>query len=290
VGTGALNQSTTASSNTAVGFHALNATQNGGFSTAVGFKALANSTNQSNDAFGYKALGNDTTGSQNVAVGDLALFNNTTGNNNVAMGYRAGSQSTGDNNIYIGTYITGHPGESDTCYIGNIIGQTSPSGIPVLINGDNQLGTTTSSKRFKEEIKPMGKSSEAILALRPVTFRYKHRIDPKGISQFGLVAEDVETINPDLVVRDNEGKPYSVRYDQVNAMLLNEFLKEHSAFVDEQRKVEELEATIDQLRKQVETVVAHVKEQDSKIQAVNDQIELNRNRRDVAQVDGTSDH
>jgi len=136
----------------------------------------------------------------------------------------------------------------------------------------------------------MGKSSEAILALKPVTFRYKHRIDPKGISQFGLVAEDVETINPDLVVRDNEGKPYSVRYDQVNAMLLNEFLKEHSAFVDEQRKVEELEATIDQLRKQVETVVAHVKEQDSKIQAVNDQIELNRNRRDVAQVDGTSDH
>ena len=124
-------------------------------------------------------------------------------------------------------------GESNTCYIASIFGQTSASGIPVLINSDNKLGTTTSSKRFKEDIKPMDKTSETLFALNPVTFRYKKEIDSAGTSQFGLVAEDVEKMNPDLVVRDKEGKPYSVRYDQVNAMLLNEFLKEH-------RKVEEL--------------------------------------------------
>ena len=97
--------------------------------------------------------------------------------------------------------------------------------MPVLINGSNKLGTTTSSKRFKEEIRPMGEASEALFELKPVTFRYKKDIDPAGTSQLGLVAEDVDKVNPDLVVRDKEGKPYSVRYEQVNAMLLNEFLK-----------------------------------------------------------------
>jgi trimeric autotransporter adhesin len=123
--------------------------------------------------------------------------------------------------------MIGIPGESNACYIASIFGQTSASGIPVLINSENKLGTTTSSKRFKEDIKPMGKTSETLFALNPVTFRYKKEIDSAGTSQFGLVAEDVEKMNPDLVVRDKEGKPYSVRYDQVNAMLLNEFLKEH---------------------------------------------------------------
>ena len=269
-----------ASSNTAVGFHALNASQTGGFSTAVGFKALGNSTQQSNDAFGYKALGNNTTGAQNVAVGDLALFNNQSGNNNVALGYRAGLQATGDNNVYIGTYITGHPGESNTCYIRSIFGQTTSGGVPVLIDGDNKLGTTTSSKRFKEEIRPMGTSSEAVLALRPVTFRYKHEIDPAGISQFGLVAEDVEKINRDLVVRDNEGKPYSVRYDQVNAMLLNEFLKEH-------RRVKELEATVAQQRKDSEATAVRQQKQiealTAGLQKVSAQLELSKSAQQVAE-------
>jgi hypothetical protein len=160
----------------------------------------------------------------NTARGASALGQNTTGDNNTAIGALAGiNQSTGSGNVYIGVGILGIAGESDACYIGSIFGQTSASGIPVVINSNNKLGTSTSSKRFKEEIKAMGKASEALPALKPVTFRYKKEVDPAGTSQFGLVAEDVEKVNPDLVVRDKEGKPYTVRYDQVNAMLLNEF-------------------------------------------------------------------
>ena len=123
--------------------------------------------------------------------------------------------------------------------------------MPVLINSDNKLGTTTSSKRFKEDIKPMGKASETLFALNPVTFRYKKEIDSAGTSQFGLVAEDVEKMNPDLVVRDKEGKPYSVRYDQVNAMLLNEFLKEHRKVQEQNSKIQQQEATITELKSTV---------------------------------------
>ena len=224
---------------------------------------------QSNDAFGYKALGNDTSGDQNVASGDLALFNNISGSNNVALGYRAVSESTGDNNVYIGSFIPGQAGESNACYIRSIFGQTSVNGIPVLINGAFKLGTATSSKRFKEEIRPMDRASEAVLALKPVTFRYKHEIDPAGISQFGLVAEDVEKVNPDLVVRDNEAKPYTVRYDQVNAMLLNEFLKEHRAFIEEQCKVADQQKEIDALK-------AELDEQKSLIRKVSAQLQVNQ--------------
>jgi hypothetical protein len=206
---------------------------------------------QSNDAFGYKALGNNTTGFGNVAIGDLALFNNMGGDNNVALGNRAGALSTGDNNVYIGNFVQGTAGESDACYISSIFGQTSASGTAVYVSGGNRLGTLTSSKRFKEEIKPMDNASDALFGLEPVTFRYKKTIDPAGTSQFGLVAEEVEKINPDLVVRDKEGKPYSVRYDQVNAMLLNEFLKEH-------RKVEKLEAAVAELATTVKEQAAHL--------------------------------
>ena len=186
---------------------------------------------------GPSALGANTTGSANTAAGGAALFNSATGDDNTAVGFRAGFNLTnGSGNVYIGRGMEGNSGENDSCYIRSIFGQTSANGIPVLINSANKLGTTVSSKRFKEDIKPMDKASEALLALKPVTFRYKKEIDPAGISQFGLVAEEVEKVNPDLVVRDKEGKPYSVRYDQVNAMLLNEFLKEH-------RKVEELKST-----------------------------------------------
>src|SRR5213075_759374 len=126
-----------------------------------------------------------------------------------------------------------------------------------------------SSARFKDNIQPMDKVSEALTELKPVTLRYKKQIDPAGTRQFGLVAEEVEKINPDLVVRDKEGKPYSVRYEQVNAMLLNEFLKAHS-------KIEEQEATIRQLKKEIETVLTHLKQQDLKIQKVTDRIEINK--------------
>ena len=140
------------------------------------------------------------------------------------------NQTNGSGNVYIGAGIQGIAGESGACYIGSIYGQTSASGIPVLINANNKLGTSTSSKRFKDDIKPMDKASEALFELKPVTFHYKKELDSAGIQQFGLVAEEVQKVNSALIVLDKEGKPYSVRYDQVNAMLLNEFLKEHKAF------------------------------------------------------------
>jgi hypothetical protein len=139
----------------------------------------------------------------------------------------------------------------------------------VFIDANGHLGTKSSSARFKDEIKPMDKASEAILALKPVTFHYKKNIDPDATPQFGLVAEEVVKANPDLVVRDSEGKAYTVRYDAVNAMLLNEFLKEH-------RTVQEQKATIAQLKKEMETVVARLKDQDSKIEKVSAQVELTK--------------
>jgi hypothetical protein len=160
-------------------------------------------------------------------------------------------------------------GESNTCYIQEIFGVTSSGGTAVYINSTGQLGTTTSSRRFKDEIKPMDKASEALFSLKPVTFRYKKEIDPAGKSQFGLVAEDVEKVNRDLVVRDKEGKPYSVRYEQINVMLLNEFVKEH-------RKVQNLEATVAQQHKGMEVLAAQLKEQASQIQKVSAQLELNK--------------
>jgi hypothetical protein len=179
------------------------------------------------------------------------------------LGQGAGfNQTTGSGNVYIGVGVPGVAGESNSCYIASIFNQTSASGIPILINSSNKLGTTTSSKRFKENIKPMDKASEGLFGLKPVCFRYKKEIDPVGISQLGLVAEDVEKVNPDLVVRDTEGKPYSVRYDQVNAMLLNEFLKEH-------KKTEKLEAT-------VASLIATVKEQAAQIQKVSAQLEASK--------------
>jgi len=147
--------------------------------------------------------------------------------------------------------MNGVAGESNACYVASIFGQTSANGIPILINSDNKLGTTTSSKRFKEDIKPMDKASDALLALKPVTFRYKKELDPTGRSQFGLVAEEVEKVNPGLVVRDKKGEIYSVRYDAVNAMLLNEFLKEHKRVEQLKSKSAEQEATVAELKSTV---------------------------------------
>jgi trimeric autotransporter adhesin len=269
VGSGALSANITGNSNAAVGFQALQGVD-GNFNTAVGFRALYVSTASSNDAFGYEALWSNTEGFDNTALGQLALFNNTTGTDNVAVGNEAGmNQDSGSGNVYIGSGIQGIAGESNACYIKSIFGQTSVNGVPVLINSDNKLGTTTSSVRFKEAIKPMDKASEAILALKPVTFHYKKELDPQGTQQWGLVAEDVEKVNPDLVVRDNQGKPYSVRYDQVNAMLLNEFLKEHKAFVEEQHKVQQLEANAARQQKQIEALTTG-------LQKVSAQLELRK--------------
>ena len=161
----------------------------------------------SNTAIGVRALTSNATGDNNTGIGSDAL-QNASGNSNTALGFQAGwNQTTGSNNVYIGAGLLGVAGESNACYIASIFGQTSGGGAQVLINATGKLGTTTSSKRFKEEIKPTDNASEALFALKPVAFRYKKDIDPQRISQLWLVAEDVENVNPDLVVRDKEGKP-----------------------------------------------------------------------------------
>jgi hypothetical protein len=269
-GADALTTNTTGIYNTAVGFFSLRSNSIGTFNTGVGAGALLVNTAIGNTAIGAATLFANTAGQQNTAVGTSALGSNTTGSSNVALGQLAGvNATTGNNNVYIGTSMEGVAGESNACYLASIFGQTSTNGVPVLINSSNKLGTTTSSKRFKENIKAMDKASEGLFSLKPVSFRYKKEIDAMGASQFGLVAEDVERVNPDLVVRDKEGKPYSVRYDQVNAMLLNEFLKEHKAFIEQQHKVEKLEATVTNL-------VATVKEQAAQIQKVSAQLEVSK--------------
>jgi hypothetical protein len=277
-GVGALQSNTTINgvaggANTATGFNALFSNTTGGDNIAIGDSALFNNTTGGgNVSTGDSALGHNTTGNQNTATGVLALLNNIKGNNNIALGALAGQNlTTGSNNIDIGNM--GSAGESNKIRIGKvgtqtgtfiagIHGVTVASAVGVVVDVNGHLGTVTSSVRFKEAIKPMDSASEAILALRPVTFRYKHELDPDGIPQFGLVAEQVEKVNPDLVVRDADGKINTVRYEAVNAMLLNEFLKEHS-------KVQTLEATTEQLKKQVEVLTAG-------LQKVSDQLELTK--------------
>ena len=173
-----------------------------------------------------------------------------------------------NNVICIGSNVDG-ANINNSCYVGNIFTATSSSGVAVFVNGLGKLGTVTSSKRFKEEIKPMGTTSEALFSLTPVAFHYRKEIDPAGTPQLGLVAEDVEKVNPDLVVRDKEGKPYSVRYDQVNAMMLNEFLKEHRKNERQELKIEEQEAKIARQQKQIEALTAG-------LQKVSAQLELNK--------------
>jgi trimeric autotransporter adhesin len=280
--------------NTATGSGALGFNISGSNNTATGYLALygcgggpdcSGATGNNNTATGFNALISNTTGNRNTAEGFRALFHNTTGSNNIALGSNAGiNLTTGSNNIDIGA--AGIAGESDTIRIGKmgvqksafmqgISGVTVASGITVIIDAHGQLGTIQSSARFKEAIKPMDKVSETILALKPVTFHYKKQLDPEGIPQFGLVAEEVEKVNPDLVVRDSGGKVNSVRYEAVNAMLLNEFLKEHGKVEEQDRKIRAQEATITELRNHVGTILARLKEQDSKIQKVSDQLELN---------------
>jgi uncharacterized coiled-coil protein SlyX len=262
-GNAALPANTTGGGNTATGAGALNANTTGMLNTATGNGALStNTTGGANTAIGANALKANTTGSANTAFGNSALSTNTTGDNNVALGNTAGdSSTTGSRNVYIGAGVQGVVGESDACYIGSIFGQTSANGIPVFINSSNKLGTATSSKRFKEDIKPMGKTSEALFALKPVTFRYKKELDPDGVPQFGLVAEEVEKINPDLVARDEQGKPYTVRYEAVNAMLLNEFLKEHRKVEEQQATIVQLKSTVAQQQKGFEAKLVHQQKQ-----------------------------
>ena len=292
-GTSALLNNTTGISNTATGAFTLSSNTEGHDNTSSGLQALnQNTTGDFNTAVGSNALVNNTDGDFNTSIGFNALGFNSVGSNNTALGANAGFNLTeGDNNIDINNQ--GLAGDSGTIRIGTASDQTrtfiaginnSPlSGGAVFVNGAGQLGVQISSTRFKDEIKPMGKTSEALFALKPVTFRYKKEIDPQGTPQFGLVAEEVEKVNPDLILRDQEGKPYAVRYEQINAMLLNEFLKEHKKVEKQQASIAQLkftaanrEATIAELKKGFEVLTAQFKEQAAEIQKVSAQIELSK--------------
>jgi hypothetical protein len=279
----ALAANDTGTSNTAVGSSALSTNADGSGNTAVGSDALFANVGGDNSALGTVALRNNTTGGNNTAVGVFALFGNTTGDSNVAIGRNAGNHViTANHVIAIGADVPGTD-MSNSCFIGNIFGQTSSGGIAVFVDPDGKLGTITSSRRFKEEIEPMDQASELLFSLKPVSFHYKKEIDPHGTSQLGLLAEDVEKVNPDLIVRDREGNPYTVRYDAVNAMLLNEFLKEHRKVEKHERKIEEQGTTIAELKTEMKALAATVNEQTSELRKVSAQIEMRQPEPQLAQ-------
>ena len=286
-GAGALLSDTVGSDNTASGAFVLLNNSTGNNNSAAGFEALfSNTTSSDNTANGNAALSTNTTGNSNTATGEGALSHNTTGTGNTAdglstlsanttgffntaLGVGAGfNVTTASGVICIGSKING-ANVDNTCFIGSIRGVTTQNAdaVPVLIDSAGQLGTASSSRRYKTDIKPIDKSSESILALKPVSFRYKLHED--RTRQFGLIAEEVAEANPELVIYGVDGKPYTVRYEAVNAMLLNEFLKEH-------RKNEEQEKTIAELKSGMTALAATVKEQAAQIQKVSAQVEVNK--------------
>jgi hypothetical protein len=284
VGTGALLSNTSGIVNTACGVFGLFSNTTGNFNTAFGQNALFSNTTGSsntasgevalglntsgdfNTAIGYRALNSNINGANNTAVGINALNNNMTGSHNIALGANAGANvGTAHNVICIGT---GGQNVSDSFYVANVFETAiDPDNLPVRIDVTGRLGTQSSSRRFKDDIRPMDKASEVILALKPVTFHYKS--DNTSTPQFGLIAEEVAQVNPDLVIRDKEGKPYSVRYDQVNAMLLNEFLKEHHTVEAQQGKIEEQQ-------KQINAVAARLEQQAQLIEQVCMEVHTNK--------------
>jgi uncharacterized coiled-coil protein SlyX len=285
----ALKDNTVGYRNTATGCDSLTNNRTGFNNAGHGSGALRlNTSGRNNTSNGADALDSNTTGNNNTASGQNALSLNTTGSGNIALGISAGANlTTGDNNIEIGnpgiageanTIRLGSVGTQTATFVAGISGTTVAGGVGVIIDNNGKLGTVVSSARFKEAIKPMDKASEAILALKPVTFRYKHDLDPDSIPQFGLVTEDVERVNPDLVARDADGKAYTVRYEAVNAMLLNEFLKEHAKVeqqattIAQQRKdfqasITKLEATAARQQKQIEALTATVQKVSAQIKA-----------------------
>jgi trimeric autotransporter adhesin len=267
-GASALANNRTGVFNTATGVGVLFSNTTGLYNTANGANALERNTANNNTASGYEALYWNTTGTDNTAegyqtlyhnigtnstgTGTFALLNNTTGSNNIGVGYNAGaSLATGSGNVCIGAGVLGVAGESNTTRIKNVYSSVA-SGRAVYVNSDDKIGTLVSSRRFKDEIKPMDKASEAILALKPVTFRYKKEIEPNSAIMFGLIAEEVEQVDPELVTRNDKAEAETVRYDAVNAMLLNEFLKEHRKVEQMQKKIEALTAGLQKVTVQLE--------------------------------------
>jgi Chaperone of endosialidase len=277
VGAAALLLNTAGHDNTAVGTDALLYNDSGDFNTAGGSEVLfGNTTGSQNTAYGFAALFGNTTGTANTAVGFGALQNNTSGGYNIAIGaLSAANVITADGVICIGS---AGADVNNSCYIANIYSNvqpivgTNPDSVTITSNGRLGRGNV-SSRRYKHDIKAMDKASEGIYALKPVSFRYNKQYDVTQTLAFGLIAEEVAEVYPDLVGRNPEGQPESVRYEQINAMLLNEFLKEH-------RKVEDLrkdfQATVAQQQKEIASLAATVKEQAAQIQKVSAQLEASK--------------
>jgi hypothetical protein len=273
-----------ANNNTAIGVGALLSNTTGSANTASGVHSLINNiAGEGNTATGGNALQANTIGNLNTANGFSALSNCTTGNNNTALGVGAGDSITTANNVI----AIGAPGADvdDSCYIGHIWNQPGGSQA-VYVNASGKLGAQVSSRRFKDEIKPMEEASKVIYRLKPVSFRYKPEIEPTRPIGFGLIAEDVEKVNRDLVVFDKEGQPYSVRYDQVNAMLLNEFLKEHKIVQELQATVQKQDAIIAQQQKSFQSEFAAQKKRLETVTAelgkLSAQLELSKSRSQTA--------
>ena len=260
-GVNTLFRNTTGFQNAATGVQALFSNTTGFHNAAAGFQALfSNTTGNHNTADGDNALVHNTTGVLNTAIGGHALDQNITGSSNVALGFQAGFNITGSGNVCVGENIVGVAGESNVTRIRNVGSTAQSNGVFVTVGAFGKLGFQVSSRHYKDDIKPMDKASEALFALKPVSFRYKQEIDPARSPDFGLIAEDVATVNPDLVARDEDGKIVTVRYQAVNAMLLNEFLKEH-------RKVEDLEANAARQQKQIEALTAGLQKVSAQLEA-----------------------
>jgi len=267
--------------NNAFGVEALFNNLTGETNNAFGTGALfANTEGESNNAFGHDALESTETGVWNNAFGFQALDSNVSGSFNTAIGDSAGFDVTGDGNVCIGEGVFGETGVDDSTYIRNI--NTTAQPIVVGVDGvtvdltTGRLGHGVSSQRYKEQIKPMDKASELLFSLKPVTYRYKKEIDPKQTLDFGLIAEEVAKVSPELAIRDAKGQVSNVRYNAINAMLLNEFLKEHQQVVEQQATIAELKSTVAQQQKGMDVLTAQLKEQATQIQKVSAQIEMSR--------------
>jgi trimeric autotransporter adhesin len=275
-GIDALIANTTGNGNAAFGGGALAKNTTGGSSTKTGgnsafgnFALFTNTTAGGNSAFGYSALTVNTTGNNNVAFGAAALAKLTSGGGNIAVGTGAGGNLSAaeSNNIYVGN--SGIAGESNvirigfigtqkSAFIAGISGQTSANGVAVLVNGAGQLGTTTSSRRFKHQIVDMGAESDVLMKLRPVAFYYKPELDETQTRQYGLVAEEVAEVAPQLVVFDKDGAPQTVRYHFVNAMLMNEVQKQRQLVEEQQKTNEEQNSTIARQQEEIQDLVARM--------------------------------
>ena len=298
-GVNALFSNTTASYNTANGTSALFHNTTGSQNTATGVNALTNdTTGNANTANGVNTLFRNTTGGLNIATGVQALFNNTTGSNNNAIGFQAlRANTTGSFNVAVGDeagtglaasvnhcIAIGVPGAGpfatldDTCFIGSIFNEpvSDPSSqVPVYVDKFDNVGVfNTSSRKLKHDITPMNKASETLYQFKPVTFKFNS--DWKGMTQYGLIAEEVAEVDPGLVVRGKDGEIIAVHYEQINNMLLNEFLKEHKRVREQQANIAELKSTVAQQQKGMQVLTAQLKEQASQIQKVSAQLELNK--------------